>query len=154
MRGVYVVRDTITAVTAAKVLMYLATPSDKVIEILSARITCQDEDTSEQIFATLARATGSVGGGDPLTPKPTEEGSAISGVTAKGGNTAITGMTQDTDSDAIHSAGANKLAGWEYVPLPEEREAIKPSDFVTFQTIDAIANASDLTVEIRYREIG
>lgn len=154
MRGVYVVRDTITGVTAAKVLLYLATPATMVIEILSAKITCQDEDTSEQIFATLGRATGTVGGGDALTPKPTEESSAASAVTAKGGNTAITGMTQDTDSDAIHSGGANKLAGWDYVPLPEEREVIKPSDFVTFETIDAIANSCDLTVEIRYREIG
>jgi len=154
MRGVYKVRDTLTAVTTAKPLLYLAVPATMVIEILSARITCQDEDSSEQILATLARAIGTVGGGDALTPKPTEELSSASGVTAKGGNTAITGMTQDTDHDAIFSGGANKIAGWEYVPLPEEREIVKPSDFVTLATIDAIANVGDLTVEIYFREIG
>ena len=154
MRGVYVVRDKITGVTTAKELLYLATSSTDMIEILSARITCEDEDTSEQINAQLARATGTVGGGDALTPKPTEEGDQASSVTAKGGNTAITGMTVDSVENSIASGGANKLGGWEYVPLPEERHIVSVSDFVVLQLLDDIANSCDLTAEIIYREIG
>ena len=154
MRGVYRLATTITAVTTAKKLLYLATPATKVVEILSARVTCEDEDTSEQIKVSLNRATGTVGGGDVLTPKPTEEGTAASGCTCKGGNTSITGMTSDAIEDAIAAGGANKLAGWEYVPLPEERAVIKPSDYLVLETIDAIANSCDLTCEILFRELG
>lgn len=154
MRGVFRLVDTISAVTTAKPLLYLATPATAVVEILSARVTCQDEDTSEQILVQLVRATGTVGGGAAMTPKPTEEGAAASACTAKSGATAITGMTSDGESDAIASGGANKLAGWEYVPLPEERPIIKPSDFLILETVDAIANSCDLTCEIVYREIG
>ena len=154
MRGVYRAVDTISAVTTAKTLLYLTTPSDAVIEILSARITAQDEDTSEQIMAELNRITTL---GTPtattITPKPTEEGSAASGCTCKS-NVTASEPTYDGESDAIASGGANKLAGWEYVPLPEERPVIKPSDNVGLRLIDAIANSSDLTAEIVYREIG
>lgn len=153
MRGVYTLRDTITTVTTAKVLLYLACPADMVLEILAARITCQDEDTAEQIFATLARATGTVSGGDALTPEPHESGSVASTVTAKGGNSSITGMTAEADHKAFGSGGANKLAGWEYMPLPEERRILSPSLKMTLATIDTMASC-DLTCEIVYREIG
>jgi hypothetical protein len=154
MRGVYVLRDTITAVTTAKELLYIQVPSDSVVEILSARVTCQDEDTSEQMFVTLARATGTQAGGDSLTPEPLETGSVASGCTCKGGNTAITGLTQQGDSQAIASHGANKLAGWQYLPLPEERHILSPSTQLTLELIDDLANSSDLSCEIVYREIG
>jgi len=154
MRGVFRLVDTLTAVTTAKQLLYLAAPSGAVVEILSARVTAQDDDTSEQIMVELNRATGTVGGGDALTSKPTEEGSAAYGGSAKGGNTAITGMTPDGESDAIASGGANKLAGWEYVPLPEERATLAPDDQLVLRTVDDISAATDLTCEITFREIG
>ena len=153
MRGVYTVRDTITGVTAAKLLLHLGTPGDQMIEIISARITCQNQDTSEQFLATLARSTSPTGG-DVLTPKPTEEQDQISGVTAKGGNTAITGTTEDGDSAAMASHAANKLGGWEYVPQLEERPILTVSDFLALSTDTALDTSSDLSVEITYREIG
>lgn len=154
MRGVYRLVDTISAVTTAKTLLYITTPSTAVIEILSARITCQDEDTSEQIMAELNRiATLGTPTATTITPKPTEEGSSASACTAKS-NVTASEPTYDDESSAIHSGGANKLAGWEYVPLPEERVIIKPSDNVGLRLIDAIANSSDLTAEIVYRELG
>ena len=154
MRGVYRASATISAVTTAKTLIYLTAPSTAVLEILSARITCQDEDTSEQIFAELNRiATLGTPAATALTPKPTEEGSAAAQTIAAYDVTASE-PTYDAITDAIASGGANKLAGWEYVPLPEERAIIKPSDSVGLRLIDAIANASDLTAEIIFREIG
>jgi len=154
MRGVYRAADTIASVTTAKTLIYLTTPATAVIEILSARITAQNEDTSEQIMAELNRISSL---GTPtattITPKPTEELSAASAVTAKS-NVTASEPTYDDESAAIASGGANKLAGWEYVPLPEERAIIKPSDSVGLRLIDAIANSTNLTAEIIYREIG
>lgn len=155
MRGVYTVTTSVTAVTTAEPLLYIATPADTMIEILSASITCEDEDTSEQIKARLTRvASGSVAGGVALTPKPTEEQSAASGCTAKGGDTAITGLTSDGAADAIHAAGANKLGGWHYDPTPEERAIVTISDEVVLETVDTIANSCDLLATITYREIG
>ena len=156
MRGVYRLSATISAVTTAKTLLHLSVPADGVIEILSARITCQDEDTSEQIFAELNRIA-SGGGGTPTdtteVPKPLEEGASAWGGTAAR-NVTASEPTYDDISDALHSGGANKLAGWEYVPLPEERPIISPSDDMGLRLIDAIANSSDLTAEIVFRAIG
>jgi len=153
MRGVFRLVDTLTAVTGNLNLLYLGTPSDAVVEILSSRVTCQDEETSEQIMIELNRSTGTVEGGDSLTPKPTEEGSAAFGGIALGGNTEISGVTPDGESDAIFSGGANKLAGWEYVPLPEERPVIAPSGQALLRLIDDVTSC-DLTCEITFREIG
>ena len=154
MQGVYRASGTVSAVTTAKTLLYLTTPSTAVIEILRASITCQDEDTSEQIFAHLSRiATLGTPTKTDITPKPTEEGSSASGTTAHL-NVTASEPTYDAIGDSIHSGGANKLASWEYVPLPEERPIISPSDSVGLALVDAIATSSDLTVEILYRELG
>lgn len=153
MRGVYRLVDTISSVTTAKTLLYIETGT-KPIEILSARVTCQDEDTSEQIMVELNRiATLGTPTATTITPKPTEEGSAAYGGTCKS-NVTASEPTYDGESDAIASGGANKLAGWEYVPLPEERVIVGPSDDVGLRLIDDIANSSNLTAEIVFREIG
>jgi hypothetical protein len=86
-------------------------------------------------------------------PKPTEEGSAAYGGVCKL-NVTASEPTYDDITDAIMSGGANKLAGWEYVPLPEERPIIKADDDVGLRLLDALANSSDLTAEITFREIG
>lgn len=155
MRGVYKIQDVITSVTTAKVLLYVKSPTGKPLEILSAHITSEDEETNEQFVAQLVRvASGTVGGGDALTPKPTEEGSAAFAGTAKGGNTAITGLTADGDDDAIHRAGANKQgSGWEYMPMPEEREILAAGDEMILETKSTITSAS-LHCLIVVREIG
>lgn len=155
MRGVYRAAISISGVTTAKTLLYITTPSTMVIEILSARITCENEDTSEQIKAELNRiATLGTPTASTVTPKPTEEGSSASSCTVKGNVTASEPTYDTATGDAIASGGANKLGGWEYTPIPEERPIIKPSDNVGLRLIDAIANSSGITAEILFREIG
>ena len=128
MHGVYRLSGSISGVTTAKTLLYIETAATVPIEILSARITCQDEDTSEQIFAELNRiATPRTPTATTEVPKPTEEGSAAYGGVCKLNVTADE-PTYDHITDAIASGGANKLAGWEYVPLPEERPIIAAAD--------------------------
>jgi hypothetical protein len=154
MRGVFRVTGTVSTVTTAKTLCYVTAPSDAVLEILSARVTCQDEDTSEQVFIELNRiATLGSPTATARTPKPTEEGSAAFGGTANE-NVTASEPTYDAINDAIAAGGANKLAGWEYVPLPEERAYISPSDTFGLRVVDAISVSSDLSYEITFREIG
>lgn len=154
MRGVYRASVSINAVTTAKTLIYIVAPADAVLEILSARISCENENTSEQINAELNRiATLGSPTATALTPKPTEEGSAAFGGTAYY-NVTANEPTYDAATDAISSGGDNKLGGWEYKPLPEERSVIKPGDVVGLRLKDALANSSNLTAEIIFREIG
>ncbi len=154
MQGVYRLSGTISAVTTAKTLLIIETGALRPIEILSARITCQDEDTSEQIFAELTRIAtlGTPTVDSTEVPKPTEEGSvAYTGVCRL--NVTASEPTYDDITDAIHSGGANKLGGWEYFPAPEERPIVAAADDVGLRLIDAIANSSDLTAEITFREL-
>ena len=154
MQGVYRLSGTIASVTTAKTLLIIETHATRPIEILSARVTCQNEDTSEQIFVQLNRIE-TLGTPTMTTevPKPTEEASvAYGGVCSIN----VTGSepTYDDITDAIFSGGANKLGGWEYFPAPEERAIVSAANDVGLELLVAIANSSDLTVEITFREFG
>lgn len=154
MQGVYKLTNTVSAVTAAKTLAYITTHATKPIEIYRVSVSCQDEDTSEQILAEFNRiATLGTPTATTVTPKPTEESSSAFGGVAKT-NVTASEPTYDASTAAIAAFGANKLGGWEYVPLPEERPIIAANDSVGIRLIDAISVSSDLTVEIVFREIG
>lgn len=154
MQGVYRLTNTISAVTTAKTLAYITTHATKPIELLRVSVTCQDENTSEQIFVELNRiATLGTPTATTVTPKPTEESSSAYGGTCKT-NVTASEPTYDAITAAIASGGANKLAGWEYIPLPEERPIIAANDSVGVRLVDNIANSCDLTVEMVFREIG
>ena len=153
MRGVYRVTGTRATVTTGVTLCVLSTPAGRAIEILSARVSTDDAAaTSEQMIVELNRGgTTPTGGTSGFTGKPTEEGSTTTVVTAYIGVTG--GFVFDADVDAIARSSANKLAGWEYVPMPEERPIIAVSDFIGLKTDSTIASSS-LSFEITYRELG
>lgn len=153
MRGVYRVRETLTTVTTAKQCLYLGLPATMVVELLGATVSSPDFTSGEKLHVKLARATGTVAGGTALTPKPTEELSAASGVTAKSGNTAITGMTPDGDDDAICNKSELIDGGWVYDPVPEMRDVLKPSEQLILETKVTLTSCT-LIAEIEYREIG
>lgn len=154
MRGVYKLTVDVAAVTTKKTLLWLTAPAAAVVEILSARITFRDEDSSEQIEAELNRiATVGSAAGTSITPKKLEESDGASGSTCYS-NLTVEPTTYDAVADSIAHGGANKLAGWEYLPLPEERPIIKPSDNVGLRLLADIANSTGLTAEITFREIG
>lgn len=154
MRGVYKLTGTIASVTTAKTLCYIETHATKPIEIYSASVDCTNEDTSEQIHLELNRIS-TLGTPTATTnvPKPTEEGSAAYGGVCKV-NVTASEPTYDDISDAIAQGGTNKLGGWKYVPLPEERVTVAPADDVGLRLVDAIANSSTISFEITFREIG
>ncbi len=154
MQGVFKIQGSITGITTAKTLCYIETHATRPIEIYSSHISCEDEDTSEQIYAELNRIT-TLGSptGTVIVAKPSEEGSSsysgICTVDVTGGE-----PTYDSVNDAIHAGGANKLGSWEYMPLPEERTIVAANDDVGLRLIDDLANASALSFHISFREIG
>jgi hypothetical protein len=152
--GTYRVYASVATVTTAKTLLYLTVPADSIVRILRASITCEDEDTSEQILAELNRiASLGTPTATATTPKPTAEGMAASG-TAGFRNVTADEPTYDSAQESIARHGSNKLAGWEYVPLVEERVVLKPGENVGLRLIDDIANAADLSAEIVFEELG
>ena len=154
MQGVYRLTGTIAAVTTAKTLAYIETHATRPIEIYYASVTAQDEDTAEQIFIELNRiATLGTPTATTEVPKPTEEASAAYGGVCKI-NVTVSEPTYDDITDAIASGGANKIAGWEYSPRPETTHMIASADDVGLRVVDNIANATDLTFEIIFREYG
>ena len=110
MQGVYKLTGTIGTVTTAKTLCYIETAATKPIEIYSARVTCENEDTSEQIYVELNRiATLGTPTATTDVPKPTEEGSSAYGGVCK---------VNVTASVVIEDDGPEAPAG---VPVPGER---------------------------------
>jgi len=154
MQGVYTLTDTISGITTAKTIFYIETHATRPIEIYSCFVDCTDEDTSEQIHLELNRiATLGTPTATTRVPKPTEEASSAYGGICKV-NVTASEPTYDAITDAIAQGGTNKLGGWDYSPLPEERVVVAANDDVGLRLVDAIANSSTLSFQITFREFG
>jgi len=152
MRGVYNLTANIESVTTPKTLLWFQTPSDMVVEILSASVTNSGNATSEQLEAALLEVSTL---GTPVfnvaaNTKKSESGDVAMSVVASGDAT-----TEPTtyESDPIERKGFNNLAGWYYEPVPEERVAISPSKSVGLKLLSA-PTSTTFNVSIKVREIG
>src|SRR5687768_3864505 len=115
MRGVYEASYKIATVTAAKTLMYLTAPSNKVVQILEAHVTNYDNETNEQMEFCLQKVNAL---GTPtattVTPAKTELGDQAAASTVKANVTASEpSYVADTEigRDAVAS-----LNGWHFEP--------------------------------------
>ncbi len=151
MRGIYVAKIDIAALSAAKSLLYGDLPSSCAVEILSVNVTNLDNNTAEQHIIQLQRvsAKGSPAG-TAVTPIKSEVGSAASAVTWLGD---LSGEPT-TYSDILDMQGVNNLVGYDYTPLPEMRPIIAPGIAFGLRIIDTPDNAFRCVAQIVYREIG
>src|SRR3990167_3003883 len=126
MRGVYSTSIKIAGLAAAKTLAYLTAPATAAIEILSASVTNESNESNEQIEITLQRITtlGTPTGTTLMFAKH-ESGDQAAAAAGKGNVTA--GEPTYTADTEIGREGASSLGGWYYDPLPEERPIIPPS---------------------------
>ncbi len=159
MRGVYTAAYRITGVTAAKTLLYLTAASNRVIEILSASVTNESNETNEQMLCTLQRVTTL---GTPtattVTPGKHEQGDQSAASVVKANVTASepTYGAIAAGADVIGAfglEGSSSLGGWFYAPTPEERVYVSAADTYGIRSVNAIASA-DLVVRLTFREIG
>lgn len=153
MKGVYTAKIRISAVTTAKTLIYITTPSNKVIEILSASITNESNETNEQLIATF-QTISSLGSptGTSLTPSKHEPGDQSATVTAVG-NVTANEPTYSSNTE-IGIEGFSSLGGWYFDPIPEERPIVAPSSSLGLRLLNAPASSVDLVVKVTFREIG
>lgn len=159
MRGVYSCAYRIAGVTAARTLLYLTAPSTKVVEILSASVTNESNETNEQILCGLQRITTL---GTPtattITPGKHETGDQAASSVVKANVTAseptYPAVAQGADIPmAIGLEGCSSLGGWFFQPVPEERPIVTAGDSWGLRLVNAITSA-DLVIRLTMREIG
>jgi hypothetical protein len=143
MRGVYTAVYKITALNAARTLMYLTTPAGLVAEILSASVTDENLATNFQMQVAITRITAL---GTPtdtgVTPVAHEAGDQASTCTVRG------------EVTAVFQEGAAAVAGWRFAPLSEhERIYVPPSSSIGIRMITT-PSSFNADVTLTYREIG
>lgn len=152
MRGVYTASYRITGLSSAKTLMYITAPASKVVEILSASVTNESNETNEQLICTLQTVSGlGTPSGTAVVPAKHETGDQAAGSTVKA-NVTASEPTYLTDTE-IGREGFSSLGGYYFDPLPEERPTIAPSGTVGVRCITA-PTSFDAVVKVTFREIG
>ena len=152
MRGVYHANIKISGVTTAKTLMYLTTPADKVVEVLSATVTNASNETNEQAevqmqhITTLGTPTATA-----LTPAKSEQGDQAAASTVKY-NVTASEPTYDANGTVFQEGDAS-LNGWYHQPIPEERVIVSGQKSIGIKTLNTLTSL-DLVVRLSFREIG
>lgn len=150
MKGVYTAATKISALAAAKTLMYITAPSAKVVEILSVTVTNESNATNFQMEVAIANITTlGTPSATAITPTPHESGDQACGSTVKYNVTA----SEPTYGTTITQEGAASLVGYRHEPLPEERIYVAPSSSVGIRLITTPSTA-DFDVRLTFKEIG
>lgn len=159
MRGVYSAPYRIAANTAAKTLMLITAAANKPIDILSASVTNENNETNEQILCCWQRVTVlGTPTGTVLTPGKHEPGDQAAAGTYKANITAgepTYGASGQGAAivDAYGLAGTPSLSGWAHPPIPEERVTIGAGETFGLRLLNAIA-AADLAINVTVQEKG
>lgn len=151
MRGVYTGVVKISGLAAAKTLLYITAPANKVVEILSASVTNASNETNEQIECCLQHVTTL---GSPtattLTPSKHELGDQAAASTVKGNVTAS--EPTYTSNTEIGYEGSSSLGGWFFDPTPEEHPFIPGQGTMGLRLLST-PTAFDAVVRITFREV-
>lgn len=152
MRGVYTASYRISALAGAKTLMYITAPATAVVEIISASVTNESNETNEQLLCTF-QTVNSLGTptATTVTPAKTEAGSSAAASTVKA-NVTASEPTYVSDTE-IGREGWSSLAGWFFDPSDAEKPIIAPSATLGLRCINA-PTSFDGVVKITFREIG
>lgn len=154
MRGVYTTAVPITGLTAAKTLIYLTAPSNKVVEVLSADVTAAGSNvTMQNLECGLFNVTSL---GTPTatsnTPQPEEPGDQAAGSTVRTNVTASEPTYASTPVD--RRGGPNIGPIYQFQPLPEERPIVPGGATIGLRVLTSTFSSQDLVAQIKWREIG
>ena len=136
--GIYVIRDTLAALTDADTLLELTAPADASVDLIRAWVSPRgavlDQIQEINIFINDAAGTGT-----SQTPVNLLEGGPAAGSTARDVITVEGATPTDLIEDGFHFQ-----AGWSWRPTPEETIRIQPSSILGIRFPVAPDAAMDL----------
>lgn len=140
------------AVTTAVDLFEIVAPADSVVIVHGFEIS-QSSDAgdaaSEQLAILVHLGSTSGSGGAAETARPLNLGDAAFGGTVESNNT-----TQSTEGTFLHAAAFNIMNGYVWIPTPEMRFVISPSDRVIIELQTVPADELTLNGVVYFEEIG
>ncbi len=146
---VYSATTEIAAVAAAQTVLTVAAPADAVVVILRAYLDQLDLTASEMLRAHLQKASAA-GTGTGVTAEPHEEGDAAFGGTVLEDHSVeptYTGIPYENEQ-------FNALNGWVWVPMPEERIYLSPSEIIGLSLDNAPSAGTTIAAGLVFGEIG
>lgn len=140
---------TVASVTAAKDLIEISAPADAVVVVHELHITNDTIETSQQIAMTISKAGTGGSGGTVETAAKLQTGDPAFGGGVESGNT-----TQATTLTTIKRISENILNGHHFVPIPQGRIILSPSEILVARFEEAPATASTYSFTVTFEEIG
>lgn len=143
------------AVSVAADLFEIVAPSDAAVVLHSVRIgqsTEEGDAAAEMLPIAIVKGNATSGsGGSTPTPTPLESGFTAAGSTVETCNTtqASTGTPLTLVADAF-----NVQVGWQWIPTPEERIVLSPSQRCVVRLGAAPADAMNMNGTLVFEEIG
>jgi hypothetical protein len=141
-----------TAATAQVDFFEVVAPSDAVVIIHGVWISQSSDVDSEQLRVAIKRgSTTSGSGGSAFTPNPHHFGDA-----AFGGTVEVMNTTKATSGTITthHSDSFNVLNGWVWLPTPEMRLILSPSQRMTVELLTTPADSLTFNGTIVFEELG
>lgn len=157
MSRMYVATFDGVSVSVAQDLFEVVAPADAVVRIHSIDVSNEASETSEQLAIRLRRGEGTVtsgSGGSTPTPEPLSNGDPAFGGTVEANNTTAmvvgTGAIKEMGRYGYNIVGG----GFSWVPTPECRIDISPSDRLVVNLPTAPGAALTMSGVIVFEEIG
>lgn len=149
MQGVYTVLFE-GSVTTAKTLIQIKAVNP--LEVLRAWITQSSvtaDDTGEALLLRYDTA-GTVTSATPVKHNPLSQAAkAVGGTAATGTNATVEGST---NIESIVHEGFSVLAGWSWLPTPEERILVPAGGFIGLKS-NLDISAANIIAGITFREL-
>ena len=140
------------AITAIQDVFQILAPTDSVVIVHEIHIT-QSSDAgdaqSEQLPILIHRGSTNGSAGSTPTPTPLHLGDAAAGTVVEANNT-----TQGTEGTFLHAESFNVMAGFHYVPTPDARHIVSPSDLYHVELQAAPADSITADGVIIFEELG
>jgi len=152
MRGVYTASYRISALAAAKTVIYLTAAANQVVEILSAALTNESNPVNQQLVCCLQRVQAlGTPAATAVTPAAHEAGDQAAASTVKADVTG--GEPTYAANSEIGREGFSSLSGWFLDPLPEERVIVPGGGTIGLRLLSAPTSFNGV-VRMTFREIG
>lgn len=140
---------TASSATAALDLVELIGGSTFQFEIARVRVGCAATTTNEQIVFELSKGTSSGSGGSAGAAYTSAVGTLTHGFTDEAGNT-----TRATGNSVVHSDAVNVFAGFDWIPTPDVRPRMNPSERFIVSKVTSGTTAATFHVNIVAIQLG